>query len=76
MLSSNSLPIVIFIRHIFLSYRARKVITYFSMDRERTADMVSSMHPNSPVSNCVKKDRLEKKRLAIFQTCDRQKLEV
>lgn len=34
---------------------------YLSMECERTADMVSRMQPNSPASNCVKKDRLEKK---------------
>lgn len=31
--------------------------SYFSMDRERTADMVRSMHPKGPSSNCVWKRR-------------------
>lgn len=61
MFFSNSDLIVICRLHILLTYSARKGVTYFLMDRERTADMVSSMHPNTPVSNCVKEDRLGQK---------------
>lgn len=33
---------------------------YFLMERESTAEMVSRMHPDSPLSNCVKVSRSEK----------------
>lgn len=58
MFFSNNYQLVICRLHISLTYGARKGITYFSMDRERRADMVSSMHPNGPVSNCAMEDRL------------------
>lgn len=56
MFSNNYLTVICRL-HISPTYRARKGETYFSMDRERTADTVSSMHPNGPVSNCAMEDR-------------------
>lgn len=52
-----------FILYILFGHKAGKGITYFSTDRERTADMVNSMHPNSSVSNCEKRRQIGAKKV-------------
>lgn len=67
---------MIFLLYILFSHSPKKGSTYLSIDRERTADMVSSRHPNTPVSNCGynTNDHLERKKFKVVHLTGKMKV--